>query len=92
MRPAFHLIASCLCPSVIVRSARSALQPREGLEMQRSIKDKLKLEYSFFIVEDVFCTSLFVMYCFSFISESGESYIIALFFAWLPGVSFSLGV
>jgi len=53
------------------------LHPIAGLEMQRSIKDKLKLEYSFYIVEDVFCTLLFVTYCFSLISASGESYIIA---------------
>ena len=43
-----------------------------GLEMQRSIKDKFKLEYSFFVVQDVFYTLLFIMYCFFSISGSEE--------------------
>lgn len=72
-------------PNVIVHSACSALfKPMAGLEMQRSIKDKFEFHYSSFIVYDIFSTLLFIMfimYCFPFISVSGELYLMALFFA-----------
>lgn len=72
-------VSKCYCPFCMFCAF---LKPVVGLEMQRSIKDKFKLEHSFFIVQNVFYTLLFI----------GESYLIALFFAWLPGISFSVSV
>lgn len=82
-------VSKCYCPFCLFCTF---LKPVVGLEIQRSVRDKFKLEYSFFIVQDIFCTSLFIMYWFSFISRSGELYLMALFFAQLPGISFSFSV
>lgn len=51
--------------------------------MQRSVKDKFEFDYSSFIVQDIFSTLvfiMFIMYCFPFISISGELYLMAFFF------------
>lgn len=49
------------------------LKPVVGLEMQRSLKDKFKLEYSVFTVQNIFCTFSLCMVFLSLVEV--DSYI-----------------